>query len=554
MHAGFFRLSQCHLHDFFGDALDFDVHLQRGHAIGGTSHLEVHVTQVIFVTQNVGQHGKTVAILDQTHRNASHMRRHGHTGIHQRQATTAHRSHRRRTVGLGHLRHHTHGVGELFFGWQCGHQSTLGQAAMTDFTALGRTEAASFACGKGRHVVVQHEAVFKLASQGINALGIAVCAQCGHHQSLGFTTGEQAGAVGAGQHAVADFNGTHGAGIAAINAGLTSQNLAAHDAGFDVEQHAFDLDTVKLHAFGLQAGHHGGIGFAASLGTGLLVADLVGSGQFVAAQGFHLGNQHFVASRSLPIPHGFASLAHQVVDGGNGNVALLMAIDHCTQHHFFGQLLGFRFHHQHSGLGTGHHQIHLAVFELGLTGIEHVFTVDVTHAGGTDRAIERNAGNRQCRTGCDHGRNVSLHLGIQTDHMHDDLHFVVEAFGKQGADGAVDQAAGECFQLAGAAFALEKAAGNLASGVGFFGVVHGQREKVLASLGIRFGDHRGQHHGAVHVQQHSAGGLAGNFARFHGDGVLTPLEGFGDFVEHAHENFLVEAGLRTQRRSRQMGD
>jgi hypothetical protein len=29
-------------------------------------------------------------------------------------------------------------------------------------------------------------------------------------------------------------------------------------------------------------------------------------------------------------------------------------------------------------------------------------------------------------------------------------------------------------------------------------------------------------------------GLAGDFAGFHRDGVLTPLEGLADFVEHAH--------------------
>jgi hypothetical protein len=46
--------------------------------------------------------------------------------------------------------------------------------------------------------------------------------------------------------------------------------------------------------------------------------------------------------------------------------------------------------------------------------------------------------------------------------------------------------------------------------------------------------HGGQHHGVVDVDQHGAGGLAGDFAGFHGDRVLAPLEGLGDFVEHGH--------------------
>jgi hypothetical protein len=30
--------------------------------------------------------------------------------------------------------------------------------------------------------------------------------------------------------------------------GLARQDLRTHDAGFDVEQHAFDLDAVERHA------------------------------------------------------------------------------------------------------------------------------------------------------------------------------------------------------------------------------------------------------------------------------------------------------------------
>src|SRR5690606_14045739 len=44
-------------HDLFGDALDLDVHLQRGNALGGTGHLEVHVAEVVFVTEDVGEYG-----------------------------------------------------------------------------------------------------------------------------------------------------------------------------------------------------------------------------------------------------------------------------------------------------------------------------------------------------------------------------------------------------------------------------------------------------------------------------------------------------------------
>ena len=68
---------------------------------------------------------------------------------------------------------------------------------------------------------MHHEAVFVLASQRVDALCIALGAQRGHHQRLGFTTREQAETEpwARGSTAVADFDGAHGAGVAAVDAG-----------------------------------------------------------------------------------------------------------------------------------------------------------------------------------------------------------------------------------------------------------------------------------------------------------------------------------------------
>ena len=100
---------------------------------------------------------------------------------------------------------------------------------------------------------MEHEAVFVLAHQRVDALRVALGAQRGHDQRLGFAAGEQGRAVGAGQHAGADLDGAHGARVAAVDARLARQDLAAHDLGFDVEQQVVDLGGVELDAFGLQA-------------------------------------------------------------------------------------------------------------------------------------------------------------------------------------------------------------------------------------------------------------------------------------------------------------
>ena len=113
MNAGILGLGQCDLHDFLGDALDLDVHLQRGDAVGGAGHLEVHVAQVIFIAQDVGQHGEAVAVLDQAHGDTGDVRLQRHASVEQRQTAAADGSHRRRAIGFGDFRNQAHRVGEI---------------------------------------------------------------------------------------------------------------------------------------------------------------------------------------------------------------------------------------------------------------------------------------------------------------------------------------------------------------------------------------------------------------------------------------------------------
>ena len=66
------------------DAVDLDVHLQRGDAVARAGDLEVHVAEVILVAEDVGQHLEVVAFLDQAHRDAGDRRLDRHARVHQR--------------------------------------------------------------------------------------------------------------------------------------------------------------------------------------------------------------------------------------------------------------------------------------------------------------------------------------------------------------------------------------------------------------------------------------------------------------------------------------
>ena len=394
MQPAFTRLCECDLHDLFRDALDLDVHLQRSDAAVGTGHLEVHVAEVIFVAQDVGEHRKAVAFLDQTHGDTGDMLVDRHTGIHHRQAAAANRRHRGRAIGLGNLGDHPHRIGKLLDRrHQCG-QSAFGKTAMTDFATLGRTESAGLTGGKGRHVVLEHEAIAVFTVNRVDDLLVACGAKGRHHQRLGLASGKQRRAMRTRKHAGANRDRANGAGIAAIDASFTRQDLAAHNARLQLEEDVAQLVGIGRRLAGSGClGDHGCLGRLLDgpdeLGALLLVAGAIGIAHAGLGQRRDAGNQGLIAGRRLPFPLGFAGDLDQLVDRLDDRLHLVMAIDHRPQHDVFRQLVGFGLDHHDGRIGAGNHQIELAGLELRGGRIEQVLAVDVTDASGADRAIER---------------------------------------------------------------------------------------------------------------------------------------------------------------------
>ena len=381
---------------------------------------------------------------------------------------------------------------------------------------------------------MEQEAVFVLASQRVDALCVTFGAERGDDQRLRFAPREQGRTVGAWQHGIADFDRAHGARVATVDAWLAFEDLAANDLGFDLEQQVVDLASIERLAAALERRHHAGIGFAQGLRAGLLAADLVHGAQLFFGKAIDRGDEGFILGRCLPVPHRLAGVTHQVVDGVDGNGRLRVTEHHAAQHDFFAELLCFGLDHQHGSFGAGDDQVHLRILAGGLARIQHVFAVDVTYASRTDRAGERNAGNRQRGADADHGGDVGIDFRVERQRVDDHMHFVQEAFGEQRADRAVDQAAGQGFVFAGLGFTLEEAAGDLACGVGLLDVVDGQREEVLTRLGGLGCHHGSQDDSAFDRHDDGATGLTGDFTGFQYDGLVAPLEGLGDFIEKAH--------------------
>ena len=245
------RLIQRHLHDLAGDARDLDVHLQRRDAVLGSGHLEIHVAEVILVAQDVGQHFETRAFLDQAHRNAGHRRFDRHAGIHQRKAGAAHRGHGTGAVRFENFRHHADDVREFIHARHYRLDAALGKIAVPDLAPLGRSHHAGFADAERRKIVVQHERLFAFAREAVDDLRVASRAQGRDDQCLGLAAREQRRAVSSRQHAGADVDAAHGLGVAAVDARVPIEDLAAHQPIFEIREFSTDLLSREFRCFAL---------------------------------------------------------------------------------------------------------------------------------------------------------------------------------------------------------------------------------------------------------------------------------------------------------------
>ena len=410
---------------------------------------------------------------------------------------------------------------------------------MTDFAALGRAHAARFARGERGHVVVEHEAFMRFFAEAVDDLFVLLRAERRRDEGLGFAAREEGGTVGARKNALADFDRTDRARVAAVDAGFAVEDLGAHELGFEFEEDAVDFVHVRgfrAGGFGVgrELGFDGGVDFAELFHAGLLGADRIGGLEAFVGEFDDAGDEGFVLRSRGPVPSGLARFGDEFVDGLDDDLQGLVTRHDGVEHRGFRKDVGFGFDHEHGAFRTGDDEVEAGVLELFGGRVDHEGVVDVAHAAGADRAAEGNAREREGGGGADHRGNVRIDHRIGREDVNDDLHFIEEAVREERADRAVDEARRERFLFGGTAFALEEAPGDLAGGVGLFDVVDREREEVLTGLGFLLGDDRGEDDRVAHLADAGAGGLAGDFARRERHLVGAELEGLRNLVEHGH--------------------
>ena len=233
---------------FVAQAVHLDIHLGSGDAVLGTGHLEVHIAQVIFVTEDIGQDGiavvRVLGIGDQTHGHTGHRLADLHAGVHEGEAAAADGSLRRGTVGFQDIGNDAHGVREFRSLGHNGLEGAPGQVSVADLTAADTARSTGVTGRERREVVVQDKLLLTLDQHLVHLFHIQLGTQGDGSQRLGLATGKDGAAVGARQAIDLAPDGTHGRAVAAVQADTFVQDHVAHGLFLLV---------------GIVAGHHGGI-------------------------------------------------------------------------------------------------------------------------------------------------------------------------------------------------------------------------------------------------------------------------------------------------------
>ena len=159
MHTALFGLFERIGQHFVRKTVHLDVHLSSGNTVFGTGHLEVHVAEVVFIAQDIGQHGvfSGFGVGNQPHGDPGNRFLDLHPGIHQRQRSGTHGSHRGRTVGFQNIGYDANGVRILFAHRYHRLQRAPCQVAMADLATRQAACGTRFAGRERREVIMQHE-------------------------------------------------------------------------------------------------------------------------------------------------------------------------------------------------------------------------------------------------------------------------------------------------------------------------------------------------------------------------------------------------------------
>ncbi len=390
---------------------------------------------------------------------------------------------------------------------------------------------------------MQHEAFTVFTVQRVNDLLVLTGTKGNNSQCLGFTAGEDRGAVRTRQNRNFAHDRTNVGTGTTIDTLAGFQDRTANDVFFQILDDRGNFAFKRIGNFITKFLDDVCLGSRNSSRTLLFDNMCISSGQAFGAQRSNFFDQCVVTFRKFcNVTRLFGCFFGQINDQVENALELFVTELHGAKHDVFGQLGCFGFNHHHAIAGTGNNQIQIAFLDRFGRRVEQVFTILVTNAGSTNRAKERQTGNGQGRRGTDHGNHVRIVFHVVRQNGTNDLGVVAVLRVEQRTDRTVDQTRNKGFFFRRAAFTFEEATRDFASGKCFFLVVNRQREKVDIRARLFGANSSTQDNGFTVGNLDGTICLTGDFTGFENQFGIAPLHFLTDDIKHYFLFLLQTSG------------
>ena len=461
------------------ETAELEVDLEAGDALLRAADLEVHVAAVVFGAEDVGDENflRLVGIGEKPDGNAGDRAFERNARVHERETAVADRGHRRRAVRAHDFRNDADRIRKIIR--ENLRDGALGERAVPDFAAAGRTEAADFAGAVGREVVVEHEALGGVsAGDGVEILSVLLGAERDRRERLGLAAREDGASVNAREHPHLSGQRTDLVLGSSVDAFAVDEHVVAHRLDFERVEEMHEADGVDL---GPLLGNLPEEVFLDGGNLALtleLALDEERRGESFAAFGAHEVHLVLRLRDILDVLVGKAERAAHFDLEIDDLLHFLMGALQSGDEVLVGNLGGRAFHHEELAAETRVKEVDIALRLLLVRGVDDPLAVDAADAHAADRAHERDLGDVQRRRRGVDGEEVGLARAVALDERRVDLNVVVVSVGEERTDRAVAHARREDFLRRGTRFALEEAAGELARGIELLAVFALQREEI----------------------------------------------------------------------------
>ena len=358
---------------------------------------------------------------------------------------------------------------------------------MTNLTTIHAAEATGLTHGEWWEVVVKEEVLGVFTTSVVVDVEFLV-SRCegANSESLGLTAGEDRRSMHTRQGADFTIEFAKVAKSTSVGANAFFHDGQAEGFLLNVFEDLLDFELGGLRKLLLDSGFHfvaEGSHFLTTLNLGGGVDRIFDSVTGDGVSDFEkvlLGHGDGVVTLGLTGEfHEFFLGFDDLRNGSLGEVERLFKLS-------VGNLVSRPFDHNDVGLVPHVDEVEVAVFTLFESRIDHEFSVDASHANGTNGTGEGNIGNRKCGGCAVHGENVGVVFLISTQKKSDDLGIVEIALGEERTQRTVGHAACQDLFFGRTTFTLEVATGECSGCRSAFLVFHrkGEPGLTLADLGL----------------------------------------------------------------------